>query len=146
MGRHLETVTLEGRQSHMPGIPNRDMEGILQAEASALIFRANHHHFALAIPYEQIKECYAFTRDNSLVSLLSNIFTLGLWPSHDWLISLTYYSGTHDMDISLLFLLGNSASGPLVLEARAIALAKNIWTLRSKSLTALREVMMLRYR
>jgi hypothetical protein len=111
-----------------------------------LLFRAKRGDFSLAVTWEQIKECYAYIANGSgLNALLSVVFTLGIWPSNDCFVYLTYYSALHDMDITVGFLLGNKGNSP-AFEKKAIALAKAVWMARSEVLAAVRAGTIVHYR
>jgi hypothetical protein len=146
MSIYLATVTLRGRTSDMPGIPSRDLKGDLTAEEEALIFRAEHTDFDLAIPWEFIKECYSSKEwGQGIQAAFWRAVLLGWAATNDCLVYLTYYSAEHDMDVTIGFFVGNTTYSPRP-EPKTIALAKAIWSARSEHLAKLHRVTGLHYR
>jgi hypothetical protein len=147
MGTHLESIKLWGLGSTMPGIPGHNIAGELIAEPAALIFRAKNGEFTLAIPWAHIKECYSqWIRGSDLGSLACELFTVFLITAREWFVTIAWYSADHDMDMRVSFFIGNSVNGPLVIEKRATALAKAIWTIRSERLAEVRESVTVQFR
>lgn len=147
MSEILETVTLWGKGSTMPGIPTANVRGDLSIDGSALVFRAHRGNIALTISLEQIKECFIYwDHGTDAGSFLVEMCTAFLLTAKEWFVRLTYYSAVHDMDTVVDFFVGNSANTPVLFEKKATALAKAIWERRSMAIGAMRQHTSIRYR
>src|SRR5436309_9821276 len=121
MSKYLEMATLQGELSTVPGIPNRNIKVDVFDDGPAVVLKSTNGRFGVAIPYDQLKQAYAFSQDSGgLTSFASFVFTLGMWPTDDWFVFITWYSAHLDMDVSVILHIGNSANGPLAFKRRAI--------------------------
>jgi hypothetical protein len=146
LSEYLESATLKGQRSVMPGIPNRKISGAFYADPTQLEFRSEGNNFSLGIDWYQIKECSVFNIDDDGVGgLLASLSTLSLITPKQWHMRLLWFSAAHDQDLWVDFYIATS-NGSFLAERRAVALAKSIWTLRSVVISQIRSSMAITYR
>src|SRR6266446_5921653 len=81
MSSHLAHVELQGKETTHPDIPNRNFDGSLSIEPSALVFKSDR--FSLAIPWDSIEKCdWTHHSHSGLWGMYARTVTLTLFDPH----------------------------------------------------------------